>query len=103
MSKFTTREYKNIAKRPGQKGHGFPQRRKHEASEWITAAAEPVINVKRGPKATRFESGKAQQEAVRPDAEAAAVHAEEILTDLGEQEREMGLEEVELEFEGVNK
>ena len=111
MSKLTKREYRNIAKRPGQRGPGFTQRREHEDSEWDTV--------------------EAQQEAVRPDAEAedvvedlelggqddgisgpgpeedlgftseelakgvAALTAEEILTDLGEQEKAAEIEEVE--------
>lgn len=106
MSKLTKREYKNIAKRKGERGYGYT-----------------------GPKRV----GKAQQEADRPDAEAAAVKtfrpeliiiddpmvpgtgitvkelfdlgaeldAEEILTDLGEQERVMDLENDEEIYEGV--
>lgn len=87
MSKLTKREYKNMAKRPGQKGHGFPQRRKHKDSEW-DPKPEVIAEKGNGMPQTRFESGKAQPEAVRPEAEAAAVEAEEVLTDLGEQEKE---------------
>ncbi len=42
-----------------------------------------------GMRGPGFKPGKAQPEAVRPEAEAEAVAVEEVLTDLGEQDSEM--------------
>ena len=61
MSKLTKREYKNMAKRPGQRGPGFPQRREHEVSEWDPVEEEIKPIKGKGMPLTRFESGKTQQ------------------------------------------
>lgn len=66
MAKFTKREYRNMAKRPGQKGFGFPQRRKKTEEDWAPVPEKP--KGKSGPKKTRFERSEDVAEAVRPDA-----------------------------------
>lgn len=126
MSKFTNREYRAKAKRPGKRGYGFsptgrPKVVEADAVALAEASDEDVTNITGSEDVvlpefdenstvnetppglrTQFDLGVLGSETVRDPIEIAdnMVQAEENLTDLAEQEKEMEEDNIDYECAG---